>query len=152
MNETSQISEKTDGLTSMTSEDQNIMFSATFMVKVGICQTFQEGECSTKHTDTLQEQMLITSYVNETMDDVMSANVSTLQIEQNGNEALMERQPTESGRKTVCMYQEKIVSIFNSADGYRAKADDFDRKGVIVWTFSFMTMMMIASCMDMYNR
>ena len=42
----------------------------------------------------------------------------------------------------------KIVSIFNSADGCRANADDFDRKAVIVWIFSFMTMMMIimASC------
>ena len=124
------------------------------MVKVGVCQTFQEGECSTKHTDTLQEQMCMTSHVKETLDDVTSANVSTLQIEQNGNEALMERQPTKSGRKTVCMYQENIVSIFDSADGYRVKADDFDRKGVIAWMFSFMTMMMLmmASCMDMYIR
>ena len=40
MNETSQVSEKTDALTSMTPEDQDIMFSATFMVKVGVCQTF----------------------------------------------------------------------------------------------------------------
>ena len=75
-----------------------------------------------------------------------SVNLSTLQIEQNGNEALMERQPTEDGRKNVCMYQEKIVSIFNSPDGCRAKADDFNREGVIVWIFSFMTMMMMASC------
>ena len=43
MNETSKVSEKTDDLTSMTSEDQDIMFSATFMVKVGVCRTFQEG-------------------------------------------------------------------------------------------------------------
>ena len=96
--------------------------------------------------------MCITSHVNETMDDVTSASVSTLQIELSGNEALMERQPTESCRKTVCKYQEKIESIFNSADRYRAKADDFDREGVIVWIFSFMTMMMMASCMDMYIR
>ena len=32
MNETSQVIETTDDLTSMTSEDQDIMFSATFMV------------------------------------------------------------------------------------------------------------------------
>ena len=55
MNETSQVSETTDDLTSMTSEDQDIMLSATFMVKVGVCQTFQQDECSTKINDTLQE-------------------------------------------------------------------------------------------------
>ena len=57
MNETSQVSETTDDLTSRTSEDQYIMFSATFMVKLGVCQTFQEGECNTKCKDTLQEQI-----------------------------------------------------------------------------------------------
>ena len=88
MNETSHFKETTDDLTSMTSEDQDIMFSATFMVKFGVCQTFQEGECSTKYKDTLQEQMCMTSCVRETLDNVTSANVSTLQIEQNGNEAL----------------------------------------------------------------
>ena len=90
----------------------------------------------------------MTSHVKETLDYVKSANVSSLQIEQNGNEFLMERQPTEYGRKPPCMYQEKIVSICNSADECRAKADDFNRKGVLVWMFSFMTimMMMMASC------
>ena len=96
MNETSQVSETTDDLTSMTSEGQDIMFSATFMVVVGVCQTFQEGECSRKHKDTLQEQMCMTSHVKETLDKVTSANVSTIQMEQKGNEALM-----EDGRKTV---------------------------------------------------
>ena len=63
-------------------------------------------------------------------------------MDQNGNGALM-----EDGRKTVCMYQEKIVSICNISDGCRAKEDDFDRKGVIVLIFSFMPMMMMmASC------
>ena len=46
MNETSQVSQKTDDLTSMTSEGQDIMFSATFMVKVGLCQTFQEASAA----------------------------------------------------------------------------------------------------------
>ena len=95
MNETSQVSETTDGLTSMTSEDQDILLSATFMVKVGVCQTFQEGEYSRMHKDTLREQMCMTSRVKETLDNVTSTNVSNLQVEQNGNEALMERQPTE---------------------------------------------------------
>ena len=36
MNETSQVSEKTEDLTSMTLEGQDIMFSATFMVKIGV--------------------------------------------------------------------------------------------------------------------
>ena len=76
-------------------------------------------------------------------------------MEQNGNEALMERRPTEYCRKTVNMYQERKVSFCNISDGYRAKADDFDRKGVIVWIFSFMTMMMMmmmASCIGQWTR
>ena len=127
MNETSQVSETTDDLTSLTTEEHDIMVSATFMVKVGVCQTFQEGECSTKRKDTLQEQMCMTSHVKVTLDDVTSANVSALQMEQKGNEALM-----EDGRKTYACTKKKIVSICNSADGCRAKADDFNRKGVLV--------------------
>ena len=80
----------------------------------------------------------MTSHVKETFDNVTSANVSTLQMEQNGNEALM-----EYSWKTVCMYQEKIVSIYNSTDGCRAQADDFNRKVVLVWMFCFMAMMMM---------
>ena len=37
--------------------------------------------------------MCVTSHVGKTVDDVTSTNVSTLQIEQNGNEALTERRP-----------------------------------------------------------
>ena len=107
MNETSQVSEITDGLTSMTSEDQDIMFSATFMVKVGVCQTFQEG--SRKQKDMLQEQMCMTSHVRETLDNVTSANVSNIQIEQNGNEALTERRPMRDGRRTGDMYENRKV-------------------------------------------
>ena len=55
INETSQVSETTVDLISITSEEQDIMFSATFMVKVGVCQTFQEDECITNRKDTLQE-------------------------------------------------------------------------------------------------
>ena len=65
INETSQVSEKTEDLPPMTSEGQYIMFSATFMVKGGVCQTFQEGEYSRKHKDTLQEQMCMTSHVRD---------------------------------------------------------------------------------------
>ena len=77
MDETSQVCRTTDNLTSITSEDQDIMFSATFMVKVGVCMTFQGDACSTKRKDTLQEQMCMTSHVRETFDDVTSSNVST---------------------------------------------------------------------------
>ena len=91
MNETSQVSERTEDLTPMTSEGQDIMFSATFMVKVGACQTFQESEYSRKHKDTMQERMCMTSHVRETMDNVTSANVSHIRIEQNGNKALTKR-------------------------------------------------------------
>ena len=75
----------------MTSEGQDIMFSATSMVKVGVCQTFQQDECSTKRKDMLQEQMCVTSSVRKRVDDQTSTNVSSIQIEQNRNEALTER-------------------------------------------------------------
>ena len=90
----------------MTSEGQDSIFCATFMVKVGVCQTFQQDECSTKRKDTLQEQMCVTSHVRKTVDDVTSTNVSTLQIEQNskrgfdGN-AINQRKMT--GKPFACM-------------------------------------------------
>ena len=148
MNETSQVSETTDDLTSMTSEDQDIMFSATFMVKVGVYQTFQQDECSTKRKDTLQEQMCVTSHVRKTVDDVTSTNVSTLQIEQNGNEALTERRPMRDGRRTGDMYDNRKVRFCNNTDECKTGPDDFDRKDVLVWILSFMAMMvmMMTSC------
>ena len=149
MNETSQVSEKTDDLTSMTSEGQGIMYSGTFMVKVGACQTFQEGECSTKCKDTLQEQMFVTSHVRKTVDDVTSTNVSYLQIKQNGNEASMRRRPTEEYRETV----QRTVSFCNITDECRTSLDDFDRKDMLVWMFRFMAMMvmMMVSCIGQWT-
>ena len=149
MNETSQVSEKTDNLTSMTSEGQGIMYSGTFMVKVGACQTFQEGECSTKCKDTLQGQMCVTSHVRKTVDDVTSTNVSYLQIRQNGNEASMRRRPTEEYRETV----QRTVSFCNITDECRTSLDDFDRKDMLVWMFSFMAMMvmMMVSCIGQWT-
>ena len=149
MNETSQVSEKTDDLTSMTSEGQGIMYSGTFMVKVGACQTFQEGECSTKCKDTLQEQMCVTSHVRKTVDDVTSTNVSYLQIRQNGNEASMRRRPTEEYRETV----QRTVSFCNITDECRTSLDDFDRKDMLVWMFSFMALMvmMMVSCIGQWT-
>ena len=73
-----QMNETTDDLTSMVSKGQDIMFSATFMVKVGVCQTFQGGKYSRKQKDTLQKQMK--SHVKETLDNVTSAYVSNLQM------------------------------------------------------------------------
>ena len=43
MNETSQVSEKTEDLTPMTSEGQDIMFSATFMVKKAFVRHFRKA-------------------------------------------------------------------------------------------------------------
>ena len=151
MNETSQVSETTVDLT-MTSEGQDIMLSATFIVKIGVCQTFQEGEYSRKREDTLQD-VCMTSHVRETLDNVTSANVSNLQMEQNDNEFVMERRPMRDGRKTVNMYQENIVSFCNSIDECKTSPDDFDRKGVIIWIFSFMPMMvmMMASCIGQWT-
>ena len=148
-----QMNETTDDLTSMVSEGQGIMYSGTFMVKVGACQTFQEGECSTKCKDTLQGQMCVTSHVRKTVDDVTSANVSYLQIRQNGNEASMKRRPTEVCRKTVIMFQERKVNFSSSTDECRTSPDEFDRKDMLVWVFSFMAMMvmMMASCIGQWT-
>ena len=153
MNETSQVSETTDDLTSLTSEGQDNMFSATFMVKVGVCQTIQQDECSTKRNNTLQEQMCVTSHVRKTVDDVTSTNVSTLQIEQNGNEALTERRPMRVGRRIGDMYENRKVRFCNITDECKTSPDDFDRKDVLVWIFSFVAMMrmMMASCIGQWT-
>ena len=78
------------------------------------------------------------------------ATVSMSQSEQNEKEALMERRPAGHGRKTVYMYQERIVSFCNSTDRFRTNADDNDlqRNGVLIWISSFITMivMKMASC------
>ena len=152
MNETSKLSMKKEDSTSMTSEGQGIMYSGTFMVKVGACQTFQEGECSTKGKDTLQEQMCVTSHVRKTVDDVTSANVSNLQMEQNGNEFLMEMRPMKDGR-TGDMYEDGEVRFCNITDECRTSPDEFDRKDMIVWIFSFMAMivMMMVSCIGQWT-
>ena len=153
LNETSRASERTEDSTSMTSEGQGIMYSGTFMVKVGACQTFQEGECSTKCKDTLREQMCVTSHVREMVDNVTSAIVSTLQMEQNGNEALTERRPMRDGRRTGDMYENGKVRFCNITDECRTSPDEFDRKDMIVWIFSFMAMMvmMMASCIGQWT-
>ena len=69
---------------------------------------------------------------NEVLTDMgtqyTSANISNLRIEQNGNETLMERRPTEFCRKTVNMLQEMKVSFGNISDECRTSPDDFDRK------------------------
>ena len=147
-----QMNETTDDLTSMVSEGQGIMYSGTFMVKVGACQTFQEGECSTKCKDTLQGQMCVTSHVRKTVDDVTSANVSNLQMEQNGYEFLMEMRPMKD-RRTGDMYEGGKVRFCNITDECRTSPDEFDRKDMIVWIFSFMAMMvmMMVSCIGQWT-
>ena len=147
-----QMNETTDDLTSMVSEGQGIMYSGTFMVKVGACQTFQEGECSTKSKDTLQGQMCVTSHVRKTVDDVTSANVSNLQMEQNGNEFLMEMRPMKD-RRTGDMYEGGKVRFCNITDECRTSPDEFDRKDMIVWIFSFMAMMVMimVSCIGKWT-
>ena len=150
MNETAQVSERTGDITPMTSEGQDIMFSATFMVKVGVCQTFQEGEYNRKQKDTLQEQMK--SHVKETLDNVTSANVSYLQMEQNGNEFLAERRSMRD-RRTGDIYENRKVRFCNISDECRTSPDDFDREDMLVCIFSFMAMMvmMMASCIGQWT-
>ena len=142
MNEKSQVSMKKEDSTSMTSEGQGIMYSGTFMVKVGVCQTYQEGEYSRMHKDTLREQMNVTSAI-----------VSTLQMEQNGNEALTERRPMRDGRRTGDMYENGKIRFCNITDECRTSPDEFDRKDMIVRIFSFMAIMvmMMASCIGQWT-
>ena len=145
VSKTLQVNETIDNTTSTLSEEQATTFNATFMV-VGACQTFQNDDYS-----------CTTSRVSEALSDVTSAKpiekcatvqVSTSRSKQNENIALMERQPTEDGRKTVCLYQERKVSFCNISDECKTSPDDFDRKDVLVWIFSFMAMMrmIMASC------
>ena len=150
VSKTLQVNETMDNTSSTFSEKQATTFNATFMV-VGACQTFQNDDNS-----------CTTSQVSEALSDVTSAKpfekcatvkVSTSRSKQNENEALMERQPTEDGRKTVCICQERKVSFCNITDGYKTSSDDFDRKDVLVWIFSFMGMMvmMMASCIGQWT-
>ena len=116
VSKTLQVNETIDNTTSMLSEEQATTFNATFMV-VGVCQTLQNDDYS-----------CTTSQVSEALSDVTSAKpiekcatvqVSTSRSKQNENEALMERQPTEDGRKTVCIYQERQVSFATSQTNAR---------------------------------
>ena len=115
--------------------------SQVSMKKVGVCQTFQEGEYSRMHKDTLREQMNVTSAI-----------VSTLQMEQNGNEALTERRPMKD-RRTGDMYEDGKVRFCNIIDECKTSPDEFDRKDMIVWIFSFMAMMvmMMVSCIGKWT-
>ena len=150
VSKTLQVNETIDNTASTLSEEQVTTFNATFMV-VGACQTFQNDDYSRT-----------TSRVSEALSDVTSAKpiekcatvqVSTSRSKQNENEALMERQPTEDGRKTVCIYQEMKVSFCNISDECRTSPDDFDREDMLVWMFSFMAMMvmMMASCIGQWT-
>ena len=97
--------------------------------------------------------MCVTSHVRNTVDDVTSTNVSTLQIEQNGNEALMERRSMRDGRRTGDMCENGKVRFCNIMDECKTSPDDFYRKDVLVWIFSFMAMMvmMMASCIGQWT-
>ena len=81
-----------------------------------------------------------------------SANVSNLQMEQNSNEFLMERRPMKD-RRTGDMYEDGKVRFCNITDECRTSPDEFDRKDMIVWIFSFMAMMvmMMASCIGQWT-
>ena len=82
-----------------------------------------------------------------------SVTVSISQTEQNGNKTLTGRRPMEDGKRTRYMYQGRKVSLCNITDGCRPKADEGNRKGLIIWIFSFMAMMvmMIASCIGQWT-
>ena len=150
VSKTLQVNETIDNTTSTLSGEQVTTFNATFMV-VGAFQTFQNDDYS-----------CTTSQVSEALNDVTSAKpiekcatvqVSTSRSERNENEALMERQTTEDGRKTICIYQERKVSFWNITDECKTSPNDFDRKDVLVWIFSFMAMMvmMMASCIGQWH-
>ena len=52
------------------------------------------------------------------------------------------------GRRTGDMYENRKVRFCNITDECKTSSDDFDRKDVLVWIFSFMAMMrmMMTSC------
>ena len=133
VSETSQVKEIADGTTSMTSEDQAMAFSATFII-AGACRTFQEDDylCTTSRVSkALQTLNDVTSVkpVGEMYDTKFPCTtVSTFLPEWNEDEALMEKQQLSFGRKTIYMYQEN---------------------GMLCWIFSFMTMMIMMMMMMM---
>ena len=96
--------------------------------------------------------MCMTSHVRETLDNVTSANVRILQMEQNGNEVLTERRPMRD-RRTGDMDENRKVRICKISDECRTSPDDFDREDMRVWIFSFMAMMvmMMASCIGQWT-
>ena len=68
------------------------------------------------------------------------------------NEVLTERRPMRDGKRTRYMYQDRKGGLCNIADGCRPKADEGNRKGVIVRIFSFMmTVMMMASSIGQWT-
>ena len=130
VSKTLQVNETIDNTTSTLSEEQATTFNATFIV-VGACQTLQNDDYS-----------CTTSQVSEALSGVTSAKpiekcatvqVSTSRSKQNEKEALMERQPPEEGRKTVCIYQDRKVRFCNITDECKTSPDDLDRKDVLVW-------------------
>ena len=47
------------------------------------------------------------------------------------------------GRRTRDMYENRKVKFCNITDECKTSPDDFDRKDVLVWIFSFMAMMVM---------
>ena len=64
------------------------------------------------------------------------------------NEAWTKGRPMGDGRRTGDMYEDGTVRFCNITDECRTSPDEFDRKDVLVWIFSFMAMMvmMMVSC------
>ena len=57
------------------------------------------------------------------------------------------------GRRTGDVYENRKVRFCNITDECKTSPDDFDRKDVLVWIFSFMAMMrmMMASCIGQWT-
>ena len=59
----------------------------------------------------------------------------------------------EDGRRTGDMYENRKVIFCNISDECRTSPDEFDRKDMLVWIFSFMAMMvmMMVSCIGQWT-
>ena len=73
-------------------------------------------------------------------------------MEQNGYEVLTERRPVRD-RRIGDMYENRKVRFCNISDECRTSQDDFYRKNMLVWMFSFMAMMvmMMVSCIGQWT-
>ena len=96
------------------------------------------------------EAVPLASIDTETVAEVLVSIFSRVGIP---NEAWTEGRPVGDGRRTGDMYEDRKVRFCNITDECKTSPDEFDRKYMLVWIFSFMAMMvmMMASCVGQWT-